>query len=65
MNHRSSWERLQILIPLAAAFFTVLAADRVWAQAYLHPPAVETYATHDPAGVTAYGQRIKPLGSNI
>jgi YVTN family beta-propeller protein len=55
---------MNLRIPLTAAFAGLLLAAGVWAQPYLHPPAVETYATHDPAGVTVLpnGRQLQPAG---
>jgi YVTN family beta-propeller protein len=41
-----------------------LAAATLWAQPYLHAPAVDTYATHDPAGITVLpnGRHLRPEG---
>jgi YVTN family beta-propeller protein len=49
MRHRTSPDRLRIRISAIAGFLTAAA---VWAQPYLHPPSVDTYAAHDPAGTT-------------
>ncbi len=45
----------------------LLLATGLWAQTYLHPPAVETYAKHDPAGVTVLpnGRYLRPEGTNV
>ena len=53
--------------PWAAAFALVLFAASSWAQPYLHPPAVETYATHDPAGITVLpnGRQLQPAGKHF
>jgi hypothetical protein len=39
----------------------------MWAQPYLHAPAVETYATHDPGGVTVLpnGRELRPEGRHF
>jgi len=36
----------------------------LWAQPYLHAPAVDAYATHDPAGITILpnGRQLRPEG---
>ena len=36
----------------------------MWAQPYLHAPAVDTYATHDPVGITILpnGRELRPEG---
>jgi YVTN family beta-propeller protein len=44
-----------------------LGAAALWAQPYLHPPAVDSYATHDPAGITILpnGRYIRPVGKHF
>ena len=44
-----------------------LLAATVWAQPYLHAPAVDTYATHDPAGITILpnGRQLRPEGKSF
>ncbi len=44
-----------------------LLATAAWAQPYLHPPAVDTYATHDPAGITILpnGRYLQPVGKHF
>jgi YVTN family beta-propeller protein len=44
-----------------------LATAAVWAQPYLHPPSVDTYATHDPAGTTILpnGRYLRPDGKHF
>ena len=39
----------------------------MWAQAYLHTPAVDAYATHDPGGVTVLpnGRQLQPAGRHF
>lgn len=39
----------------------------VWAQPYLHAPAVDAYATHDPAGITILpnGRYLRPEGKHF
>ncbi|MBL0158744.1 MAG: bifunctional YncE family protein/alkaline phosphatase family protein [Bryobacterales bacterium] len=55
--------RFRILLSLSAG----LLGAPAWAQPYLHPPAVDTYATHDPAGVTTLpnGRQLKPEGKHF
>ena len=45
---------------------TLLAAATLSAQPYLHPPAVDTYATHNPDGITILpnGRHLQPAGSH-
>src|SRR5262249_27025065 len=59
MRPRPSPDRLRIWIASIAA---LLAPATVRAQPYLHPPAVNTYATHDPAGTTVLpnGRHLRP-----
>jgi DNA-binding beta-propeller fold protein YncE len=49
------------------AFASLLLVAGMWAQPYLHPPSVETYATHDPAAVTVLpnGRHLQPAGSHF
>lgn len=44
-----------------------LATTPAWTQPYLHAPSVDTYATHDPAGITVLpnGRHIKPEGKHF
>ncbi len=44
-----------------------LMAASAWSQPFLHAPAVETYATHDPAGLTTLpnGRQLKPEGQQF
>src|SRR5512133_3345390 len=45
----------------------LLGTAALWAQPYLHPPTVDTYATHDPAGITILpnGRQIRPEGRSV
>ena len=67
MKYRSSSDRLRTRTSLTPAFASILVAAGLWAQPYLHPPAVETYATHDPDGVTVLpnGRQLQPAGKHI
>src|SRR5215472_15094907 len=44
-----------------------LGAATVWAQPNLHPPSVDTYATHDPSGITILpnGRYVRPEGRSL
>jgi YVTN family beta-propeller protein len=55
----------KFLIPISIAAF--LGAATVWAQPYLHPPSVDTYARHDPAGITILpnGRYLRPEGRHF
>jgi YVTN family beta-propeller protein len=46
---------------------TAMAKEKAAPRPYLHPPSVETYATHDPAGVTilSNGRHIRPEGRSF
>ncbi|MEO8663764.1 MAG: bifunctional YncE family protein/alkaline phosphatase family protein [Bryobacteraceae bacterium] len=57
-------ETKRLAIPLIAGF---LIAPSLWAQPYLHPPSVETYATHNPAGITILpnGRHLQPAGKQF
>jgi YVTN family beta-propeller protein len=50
--------------PLISA---LLAASALWAQPYLHPPSINTYATHDPSGTTILpnGRYLRPEGKHF
>jgi YVTN family beta-propeller protein len=54
----------RIRIALIAGYLAVTTA---WAQPYLHAPAVDTYATHDPAGTTVLpnGRYLHPEGNHF
>jgi len=67
MKHRSSSDNRRRRVPLIPSIAVVLFAGGAWAQPYLHPPAVETYATHDPAGVTVLpnGRQLQPVGRHF
>src|SRR4051794_31429552 len=56
MNHRP-WLR----------FTGILITATACAQPYLHPPAVDTYAKHDPAGITVLpnGRQLQPAGKHF
>jgi len=45
-------------------FSALLLASSAWGQPFLHAPAVDTYATHNPAGLTTLpnGRQLKPEG---
>jgi YVTN family beta-propeller protein len=64
MLRRTSPYSFQIRIASIAGF---LAAATAWAQPYLHAPAVNTYATHDPAGITVLpnGRQLRPEGEHL
>jgi len=64
MRHGSSPARFRLPISLIAG---LLAAAPLWAQPYLHPPAVDAYATHDPAGITILpnGRYLRPEGNHL
>jgi YVTN family beta-propeller protein len=63
MRHRSSLDLSRIL-PLLGAFTLTASLS---AQPYLHPPAVDAYAKHDPAGVTILpnGRELRPEGKHF
>jgi YVTN family beta-propeller protein len=44
----------------------LLASSTAWGQTYLHPPAVEAYAKHDPSGITILpnGRQLRPEGAH-
>jgi YVTN family beta-propeller protein len=56
--------RLKIAALISAA---VVLTGSVAAQPYLHPPSVETYAKHDPNGLTilSNGRYLKPIGKHL
>lgn len=60
MSHRSS------LIQISSAV-GLLATAVLSAQPYLHTPAVDAYATHDPAGITILpnGRELHPEGKQL
>src|SRR5450756_593618 len=60
---RSSWA----VILLVAAVLGSAAATGAPAPPYLHAPSVDTYAKHDPAGVTILpnGRHLKPVGKHL
>ncbi|MCC6390368.1 MAG: YncE family protein, partial [Bryobacterales bacterium] len=64
MKQRPSPDSFKIPTRSIAGF---LAAAAVWAQPYLHPPSVDTYATHDPAGTTILpsGRYLRPEGKHF
>jgi YVTN family beta-propeller protein len=64
MKPRPALDSFKIRSRWIAAF---LAAAVVWAQPYLHPPSVETYAAHDPAGITILpsGRYLRPEGKHF
>jgi YVTN family beta-propeller protein len=58
----------RIRLFLIVSFFVwFVAAATVCAQSYLHAPSMDTYATHDPGGITILpnGRYIKPEGRSI
>ncbi|MCU1328114.1 MAG: beta-propeller repeat [Bryobacterales bacterium] len=57
MTHRS------LLVPT----LLLLAATACAQQPYLHPPSVDTYAKHDPAGLTVLpnGRHLQPDGTSV
>jgi YVTN family beta-propeller protein len=64
MRRLSSPYKFRIGISFFVGF---LGAAAGWAQPYLHPPSVNTYARHDPAGITILpnGRFIRPEGKSI
>src|SRR5262249_24120915 len=65
MRHPSLPDRFRIRAFPLAVFLTVTAT--AWAQPYLRAPSVETYATHDPAGITILpnGRELRPEGRHF
>jgi YVTN family beta-propeller protein len=64
MRRRTALERLRIgFLPVVG----LLGAALVRGQPYLHAPAVDTYATHDPAGITILpnGRYLRPEGRHF
>jgi YVTN family beta-propeller protein len=71
MDHRSLIERApntrNLRVSLTTATVGLFLTAGLCAQTYLHAPAVETYATQDPAGVTILpnGRKLQPAGTNF
>ena len=53
--------------PFRIALLAGVLAAGTWAQVYLHPPAVNEYAKHDPAGTTILpnGRYLRPEGKHF
>jgi YVTN family beta-propeller protein len=64
MKRQTSPDTLRVRISPIACFLWTAA---VWAQPYLHAPSVNTYATHDPAGITILpnGRQLRPEGRHF
>ena len=63
-RRQTSPKRFRICIRSVAAF---LGTAALGAQPYLHPPSVDTYARHDPSGITILpnGRYIRPEGRSF
>ena len=62
-SFRTSWAGIFLI----AAVLVSTAAMGTSAPPYLHAPSVDTYAKHDPAGVTILpnGRHLKPVGKHL